>query len=141
LYSLSIYFVDYLYRSSEQLAGLKADVTSLKQQLGPLGQEDAQLLRECSDGRRELVVLRAELRDIEAKTAAAESSLKGTLVRARQFKLSSLPYLIPIPILCCHILCHSSCYGIFLVYRLNISDCIDYCGCHNKTANFEMFHQ
>jgi hypothetical protein len=82
--------VDYLRRSSEQLAGLRADVMSLKQQLGPLGQEDAQLLRECSDGRRELVVLRAELRDIEAKTAAAESTLKGTLVRAMRLILLSL---------------------------------------------------
>lgn len=70
-----------LHRSSEQLAGLRADVTSLKQQLGPLGQEDAQLLRECSEGRRELVVLRTELREMEAKTAAAESALKETLVR------------------------------------------------------------
>lgn len=56
-------------------------MTSLKQQLGPLGQEDAQLMRECSEGRKQLVVLRAELRDVEAKTAAAESALKGTLVR------------------------------------------------------------
>ena len=57
-------------------------MASLKQQLAPLGQEDAQLLRECSEGRRELVVLRAELRNMEVKAAAAESALKESQVRA-----------------------------------------------------------
>ena len=68
-------------RSSEQLSNLRADIRTLKLQLDPISQSDAQQLRECSEGRSAIQALRNDLHDAEERLAQAEARSKGTDVR------------------------------------------------------------
>ena len=53
----------------------------LKVQLDPISQNDAQQLRECSEGRSAIQALRNDLHDAEERLAQAEARSKETDVR------------------------------------------------------------